>query len=67
MSGEERRNRPPAVEAPTGAQPLRIVVADDDRDMVLTLKLLLQDEGHQVRGLCSGRKVLSAVPVPTGG
>src|SRR5688500_6757890 len=32
---------------------LRIVVADDDRDTVLTLMLLLREEGHDVRGVHS--------------
>jgi DNA-binding response OmpR family regulator len=40
---------------------LRILVADDDRDSVLTLKLLLTDEGHEVRGVHSGRHVMGAV------
>ena len=40
---------------------LRIVVADDDRDMVLSLMMLLREEGHDVRGLHSGRPVMAAV------
>jgi len=40
---------------------LRIVVADDDRDMVLSLMMLLREEGHDVRGLHSGRQVMRAV------
>jgi DNA-binding response OmpR family regulator len=40
---------------------LRILVADDDRDSVLTLKMLLTDEGHEVRGVYSGRHVMGAV------
>jgi len=40
---------------------LRIVVADDDADMVSTLAMLLRDEGHEVRGLRSGRQVMPAV------
>jgi DNA-binding response OmpR family regulator len=36
---------------------LRILVVDDDRDTVLTLMMLLRDEGHEVRGLHSGRQV----------
>lgn len=40
---------------------LRIIVADDDRDMVLTQMLLLRTEGHDVRGFHSGRPVMSAV------
>jgi DNA-binding response OmpR family regulator len=43
------------------ARPLRIVIADDDPDMVLTLSMLLQDEGHQVREVYSGRLVMGSV------
>jgi DNA-binding response OmpR family regulator len=42
-------------------RPLRIVVADDDRDTVMTLMLLLRDEGHDVRSVHSGRHVMGAV------
>jgi DNA-binding response OmpR family regulator len=40
---------------------LRIVVADDDRDQVLTLVTLLRDEGHEVRGLHRGKEVVRTV------
>jgi DNA-binding response OmpR family regulator len=40
---------------------LRIIVADDDRDMVLTQMMLLRNEGHDVRGFYSGRGVIRAV------
>jgi DNA-binding response OmpR family regulator len=40
---------------------LRILIADDDRDSVLTLVLLLRQEGHDVRGVHSGREVMKAV------
>jgi DNA-binding response OmpR family regulator len=40
---------------------LRVVVADDDRDSVLTLMMLLREEGHEVRGVYAGRQVLAAV------
>ena len=43
------------------ARSLRIVIADDDPDMVLTLSMLLQDEGHQVREVYSGRHVMGNV------
>jgi DNA-binding response OmpR family regulator len=46
----------------SGAErPLRIVVADDDRDSVLTLVMLLREEGHEVRGVYSGRQVMGQV------
>ena len=40
---------------------LRVLVADDDRDTVLTLMMLLRDEGHEVRGVYSGRQVMGHV------
>jgi CheY-like chemotaxis protein len=40
---------------------LRILIADDERDTVLTLMMLLREEGHEVRGVYSGRQVLDAV------
>jgi DNA-binding response OmpR family regulator len=40
---------------------LRIVVADDERDAVIALQLLLCAEGHQVRGVHCGSEVLAVV------
>lgn len=40
---------------------LRIIVADDDRDQVITLMTLLRDEGHDVWGLYRGKDLLQAV------
>ena len=40
---------------------MRILIADDDRDGVLTLELLLREEGHDVRSVHSGREVMKAV------
>jgi CheY-like chemotaxis protein len=40
---------------------LRILVADDDPDSVLTLTMLLREEGHEVRSVSSGRRVMGAV------
>ena len=40
---------------------LRVVVVDDQRDIVLTLAMVLRDEGHEVRGLHSGKDVLRTV------
>ena len=42
-------------------RPLRIVVADDDRDAVLVLLTLLRDEGHVVEGVYSGDAVMPLV------
>ena len=40
---------------------LRIVVADDDKDTVNTLKVILEDEGHTVRPVYSSTEVMAAV------
>jgi DNA-binding response OmpR family regulator len=40
---------------------LRILVADDERDTVLMLLMLLRDEGHEVRGVHSGRQALAVL------
>ena len=39
----------------------RVLVADDDQDTVLTLTMLLQDEGYEVRGVHTGRHVVGAI------
>lgn len=40
---------------------LRILVADDDRDAVMSLLELLRDEGYEVRGVHTGLDVLDSV------
>ena len=40
---------------------LRILVADDDRDAVQSLMLLLREHGHEVRGVYTGLDVLNKV------
>jgi len=40
---------------------LRIVVADDDPDTVRTLRLLLEEEGHEVKTASDGPAALYAV------
>jgi CheY-like chemotaxis protein len=40
---------------------LRILVADDERDQVATLSMLLADEGHEVREVYRGSEVLRVV------
>jgi CheY-like chemotaxis protein len=40
-------------------RPLRIIVADDERDTVLTLRALLGDEGHEVTGVYSASGVMA--------
>ena len=42
------------------AQPLRILVADDERDTADSLCALLKDEGHVVHAVYSGKGVMSA-------
>ena len=44
-----------------GDRALRILVADDDRDTVDMLTLILRDEGHVVHGLYTGSEVLPMV------
>lgn len=39
---------------------LRIIVADDHKDTVVTLKAILDDEGHDVMGAYNGVQVLRA-------
>lgn len=55
---ESPGQRPEAAQAPRS---LRILIADDERDTVLTLMMLLREEGHEVRGVYTGRQVLDAV------
>lgn len=43
------------------SSPLRILVADDSLDAVLTLRMLLEDDGHVVQTLTSGAGVVAAV------
>ena len=40
---------------------LRVLVADDDHDMVLSLMALLRDEGHEVLGVYHGGDVVETV------
>lgn len=40
---------------------LRVLVADDDRDTVVTLATILQHEGHEVREVYRGSEVLRMV------
>jgi DNA-binding response OmpR family regulator len=40
---------------------LRIVVADDNPDIVASLRLLLEEDGHAVKGVPNGQQALIAV------
>ncbi len=42
------------------SEPLRIVIADDEPDTVLTLAALLEHEGYQVYGFGTGREAIAA-------
>ena len=46
---------------PTPRGRIRVVVADDDRDTVLSLTALLEDEGYETLGVYDGGEVLRAV------
>jgi signal transduction histidine kinase len=50
-----------AVAVPDAATPLRILVADDNRDAAETLATLLEVLGHQVRSVHDGESALKAV------
>jgi two-component system, chemotaxis family, CheB/CheR fusion protein len=47
--------------ARTPPRPLRVVVVDDNRDIVLTTMALLRLEGHETKGCYSGADVLECV------
>jgi len=40
---------------------LRVLVVDDDRDTVVSLEMLLREEGHSVVGVCKGKEVLPSI------
>jgi two-component system CheB/CheR fusion protein len=50
----------PSTSARSPLRPLRLIVADDERDTVLTLMVILRHEGHSVKGVHSGEEVLAA-------
>jgi CheY-like chemotaxis protein len=39
-------------------RPVRVLVADDERDIVLTLEAILRDEGYETQGAYNGDEVL---------
>ncbi len=43
------------------ARARRVLIADDNRDLVLTLMVLLEDEGYEVQGVHSGTEVMPAM------
>ena len=46
---------------PQPRRPLRVLVADDDRDNVLMLMEVLRDERHETKGVYDGDAVIDAV------
>jgi CheY-like chemotaxis protein len=48
----------PSAESEKRTQPLRVLIADDDRDGALTLSTLLEIEGYQVRTVHGGQEAL---------
>ena len=50
----------PSAESQTRTQPLRVLIADDDRDSALTLSTLLELEGYAVRTVHGGQEALDA-------
>jgi DNA-binding response OmpR family regulator len=69
MTFSERRssgNAPRFAAAPgeqsgKGPRPLRVLVVDDDRDTVLSLMMLLREEGHEVHSVYTARRAMDAV------
>ena len=48
-------------DAASARRGLRVLVADDERDTVLTLVMLLRDEGYETRSAYGGRQALAAI------
>src|SRR6186997_3206050 len=42
-------------------EPLRIVIADDEHDAVLSLSEIFRDSGHETRGVYRGDQVVDAI------
>jgi CheY-like chemotaxis protein len=54
--------QPTTATAPNiGLGPLRVLIADDDHDMVITLMAVLRHEGFETRGVYKGSDVLQIV------
>lgn len=52
------RHSSPPDEQPGAAHPLRVLIAEDDRDTAASLEALLLNEGHSTRCVYRGREVL---------
>ena len=57
---EIRRNEAAQAASALSAQPLRVLIADDDRDGARTLATLLELEGYEVRTVHGGQEALDA-------
>lgn len=62
MNSDSQTKAPSLNERRRGDKPLRILIADDDRDTVEMLTVILRNEGHIVQGCYSGKEVLPIVP-----
>ena len=60
VSGKNLQLLPGSASTTAKRLPLRIVIADDDRDTATTLALLLREEGHEVHTTLRGDEVLDA-------
>ena len=60
MSLSSRLFRSSARDVLSRPRQLRVLIADDDRDTVSTLRLLLEQDGHEVRSVYDGAAVLDA-------
>jgi CheY-like chemotaxis protein len=60
MSETPRTGTSQGDDAAPGARPLRVLIADDDRDGTVTLGALLQLEGYEVRSVHGGQEALDA-------
>lgn len=59
MNAKSSTGHPIAKGSPS-SRSLRIVIADDEQDTILTLTAILQDEGHDVYGFGTGREAVAA-------
>jgi CheY-like chemotaxis protein len=55
---DSRPRSAPQEEAAARQRPLRVLIADDDRDGTLTLSTLLELEGYEVRAVHGGQEAL---------
>jgi CheY-like chemotaxis protein len=61
VAAQRRISDPPAEPASGVRRRLRIIVADDNKDEVVTLATVLADEGHEVREVYRGDAVLRLI------